>query len=289
MREMSLSMPELPVALNTGVSVPRDDRFAHLPLVVLLDDGPPVDVTLSHPQRFTIDQLERRISRLGYPVWRPLRPLWQAEDLTVYCPDQLTAWVQLGLRAAYGIPQLEPGGAVVLGFGQGGVIASLVARRTPDLVAAVGLVGTPARALDIVLTSPALRDSVTRIRLLDTFGEIWANALPDTAIVLNGSAQCWRAWLQATKEMPLTISAMPQPVLAVQGTADTLLPMLDVERLRRVLESRENSRAELALGVQHDLRDAVPDPQQDPDLVSPRAVEPILSWLRAVAPLVDRR
>ncbi len=288
MRSVPILMPSAPDSISTVLSIPKSAGLDGAPLVVLLDDGPPVDVTLSHPQRYTIDQLETRLLRKGYAVWRPYRNVWDVGELTVYCPDQLTAWTLLGLKSVRAIPQIGQSRIVVLGFGQGGFIAALAARRASDLVHAVGFVGTPARSLDVVLASPALRDSTTRVRLLDTFGALWGGVYPDTAMVLNGTAQCWRSWLQVSSDMRSVVAEITQPFLAVQGTADTLLPVLDIERYRNLLEGREHSRVELGLGVQHDLRDAVPDPKQDPNLISPRVVMPIMSWLADVAPMPRR-
>jgi pimeloyl-ACP methyl ester carboxylesterase len=284
-RSVPILMPHAPDSISTVLRLPRTARIDGAPLVVLLDDGPPVDVTLTHPQRYTIDQLEARLLREGYAVWRPFRNVWEVGDLTVYCPDQLTSWTLLGLKSVRAIPQIGRSRIVVLGFGQGGFIAALTTRRASDLVHAVGFVGTPARALDVVLTSPALRDSITRARLLDTFDGIWAGTYPDTTLVLNGEAQCWRSWLQVSNDMRSVVEAITQPFLAVQGTADTLLPALDIERYRNLLKGRSRSRVEVALGVQHDLRDAVPDPKQDPDDISPRVVDPVMSWLTNVAPV----
>lgn len=283
-RHVPMPIPELPGTLDMKISL-RGQPAVAPPLVVLLDDGPPVDVTFSHPQRHTIGQLESILLREGYGVWRPFRDLWTYGDLTVYCPDRLTSWTLLGLRTARGMPQIDPERIVVLGFGQGGMIGVLATRRSGTLVHAVAMVGTPARALDIVLTSPALRDSITRSRLLDTFSELWAGSYPDTAIVLGGAAQCWRSWLHVSKNLTQTIAAISQPTLAVQGTADTLTPMLDLERLRRVLANRPQSRAVAAVGVKHDLRDQHPDPKQDPGQISPRLVAPLMEWLREVAPV----
>ena len=80
---------DMPVSMT--VRIPHDKNVFDLPLIVILDDGPPVDVTLTHPQRHTIDQFESILLREGYPVWRPFRELWQKGDLTVHCPDRLVS------------------------------------------------------------------------------------------------------------------------------------------------------------------------------------------------------
>jgi len=287
-RRVPLAVPPIDMPVSMTVKIPHSENVFGLPLITILDDGPPVDVTLTHPQRYTIDQLETMLLREGYPVWRPFRELWQSGELTVHCPDRLVSWTLLGLRAARDLPQIDESKMIVLGFGQGGIVGLAAARRSTDLTYAVGIIGTPARSIDIVLTSPALRDSVTRRRLLDTFGRIWANEYPDTTIVMHGEARCWRSWLQITKDMLGLVDAVEQPVLAVQGTADTLLPMLDIERFRYQLRRRPMSRAEVALGVKHDLRDEVPDLHEDPDRISPRVVEPIMRWIREVIPLPEQ-
>ncbi|HDS74435.1 MAG TPA: hypothetical protein ENN56_02745 [Firmicutes bacterium] len=63
--------------------------------------------------------------------------------------------------------------------------------------------------------------------------------------------------------------------------------MLDIERFRYQLRRRSMSRAEVPLGMKHDLRDAVPDLHEDPDRISPRFIEPTMRWIREVIPLPE--
>lgn len=284
---VTLPLPELPTHVVRRLDVPARKSYQPVPLVVIIDDGPPVDSDRTHGQAGRIGQLHQIILREGYAVWRPLENAWPADSVLVRCPDELAAQVQLGLRSARELGVIDSSRMVILGFGQGGVIGAMVAQRMSGDVCALALIGTPARSIDRILISSPLRDSVTKARMERIFDDLWAGLYPDTAAVLSGTAGCWRAWLSVSQQMPEIIQRLPQPVFAVQGTADKLLPMLDIERFRRAIEGRPFSWTENAVGMKHDLSDEVPDPKQPPGVISPRFVPLVMKWLTAVAPLAE--
>jgi len=258
---------------------------AVIPLVVILDDGPPVDGTLSRVQARTIDQLVSRIIAARYAVWRPWRNGWPPDSVRVHCPDKLADQLHVGLRAARRIDGIDSSHVVLVGFGQGGVIATMVASRAPELVYALAIIGTPARSVDQILTWPEWRDSVSIARLRPVFADLRAGAYADSQIILEGRASCWRSWLTVTAEMPERIARLSQPVLAVQGTADSLLSLLDIERFRRAIGERPASGADVVVGMRHDLRDKILDSRESTSAISPRFVPVMMSWLARVAPM----
>jgi hypothetical protein len=283
-RTIPLAIPRFSAPLVRDVSIPKRTEHRPVPLVIVLDDGPPVDNTVRRDQAERVGQLISLLDRQGYALWRPLKNAWPRDSILVRCPDELAAQVQIGLLSAKEIPVIDSAHIVILGFGQGGVIGTMVTKRTDRLVHALGIVGTPARSVDRVVASPTLRDSVTVGRLRKTFADIRAGSYPDTQVVLSGRVECWRSWMAVTNEIVEVLANIPQPVLAIQGTADKFLPLLDIERFRRAIRNRPNSSAHSAIGVRHDLRDAVPDPKQDQERISPRLVPIILNWLDRVAP-----
>jgi len=282
---VTLPLPGLPTQLVREVHIPARKSYAPVPLVVLLDDGPPVDVDRRRTQAASISQLQAIILENGYAVWRPLRDAWPPDSILIRCPDELIAQVQMGIREARELATTDSSHVILLGFGQGGIIGATVAQRLGDKVYALGLIGTPARSIDQILTSPELRDSVTTERLTRFFRDLWTGVYPDTQFVMNGLAGCWRSWVTLSTDLPGLVARLHQPVLAVQGTADSLLPLLDIERFRREIRGRPLSQAHNALGVRHDLRDQVLDPNQNPDLISPRFVPIVTDWLAQIAPL----
>ena len=284
---VTLTVPQFSPPIVSKVHVPQRTKHAPVPLVVILDDGPPVDNTHSRRQAARIGQLASMIAHRGYAVWRPLENAWPADTIVIRCPDELVAQVRVGLFAVKEAPVIDSAAIVVLGFGQGGVIGTTLARRTGPLVHALGLVGTPARSVDRAVASPSLHDSVALKRLRRIFDEIRVGAYPDTQIVLRGRAECWRSWMALTERITDVVATLPQPVLAVQGTADTFLPMLDIERFRRAIRGRPHSAAHSAVGVRHDLSDAVPDPKQSRGVISPRLAPIVLDWLAEVAPVAQ--
>ena len=284
---LTLTVPQFARPIARYVHVPQRVKHAPVPLVVILDDGPPVYNTLRGDQAARIGQLASMIGRRGYAVWRPLKDAWPLDSILVRCPDELVAQVRAGLFAVKESPVIDSTAIVVLGFGQGGVIGTVLAQRTGRLVRALGLIGTPARSIDRAVASPSLRDSVTLRRLQRTFDDIRAAAYPDTQMVLQGRAECWRSWMALTERITDVVAMLPQPVLAVQGTADTFLPMLDIERFRRAIRDRPHSAAHSVVGVRHDLSDAVPDPKQSRDAISPRLAPIVLDWLAEVAPVAQ--
>ena len=283
-RTISLTVPEFSTPVVRDVSIPQRTEYKPVPLIVVLDDGPPVDNTVRREQAGRIGQLASLLRQRGYALWRPLKNAWPVDSILVRCPDELAAQVQIGLLSVKEVPVIDSAKIVVLGFGQGGVIGTMITKRTGRLVHALGLVGTPARSVDRAVASPTLRDSVTLQRLRKKFADIRAGIYPDTQIVLSGRAECWRSWMAVTERITDVVAGIPQPVLAIQGTADKFLPLLDIERFRRAIRDKPHSSAHSAVGVRHDLRDAVPDPKQDQDRISPRLVPIILNWLDEVAP-----
>ena len=281
---VSLTIPKFPLPISGDVGIPRRDKHKTVPLVIVLDDGPPVDNALRREQARRIGQLASMIYRRGYALWRPLKNAWPTDSILVRCPDELTSQVQLGLLSAKEVPAIDRDRIVVLGFGQGGVIGTMVTTRTDTLVHALGLIGTPARSVDRAVASPALRDSVALVNLQRKFADLRAGLYPSEQVVLSGRAECWRSWMTITERITSMVASMLQPVLAIQGTADVFLPLLDIERFRRAIRGRPHSVAHSAVGVRHDLRDAVPDPEQDQDVISPRLVPLIMQWLDEVAP-----
>jgi pimeloyl-ACP methyl ester carboxylesterase len=278
-----LVLPGMGADVVGDVQMPPRRGFAPVPLVVLLDDGPPVDIDPRRTVAAQIGALQTVLVQKGYAVWRPLRDAWPSDRLVVRCPDELASQVQYGLLTARQIPGVDTSRVILLGFGQGGVIATVVAARADRRVYALGLVGTPARSIDRALTSATFRDSVNVQRLNQFFVDIWGNTYADTANVMNGKVECWRSWVVLTGEMPDRIERLTQPILAVQGTADSLVPLLDIERIRRAIGRRPLSQIHSAAGLRHDLRDETPDPRQDPRAISPRFVDIVVGWLRLVA------
>lgn len=282
---LTIPLPDLPTHVVRRVDMPARKNYKPVPLVVILDDGPPVDPDRNREQATRIGQLHGAILQAGYAVWRPLEHAWPRDSVLVRCPDEAAAQVQMGLLGVRGFTIVDSSRVVVLGFGQGGVVGAMVAQRMDQRVYALGLIGTPARSIDRVILSSPLRDTVAKARMEQIFDDLWDGTYPDTARILNGTAGCWRAWLSVTQDMPDIVERLRQPVLVVQGTADRLLPILDIERFRRAIEGRPLSKTENAVGVRHDLSDDLLDPKQPRGTISPRFVPLVMNWLETVAPL----
>ena len=279
-----LVLPRTGSEIVGEVQLPARRTFAPVPLVVLVDDGPPIDIDPRRTQANQIQQLQATLVSNGYAVWRPLRDAWPSDSLVVRCPDKLTSQVLLGFLSARNIRGIDTARVVFLGFGQGGVIAALAAERSAGRVHALGLVNTPARSVDRTLLSGTFRDSVNLRRLEQFFDDIWTDKYNDSDFVMNGRVECWRSWVVLSGEMTDRVARLSVPTLAVQGTADSLLPLLDIERFRRAIGRRQLSQVHTAVGLRHDLRDEIPDPGQDKKAISPRFVSIVLEWLKLVAP-----
>ena len=282
---VQINIPALQLPIEHDLELPERNRYSTTHLIVLLDNGPPVTTDTRRQFDERTGELANLLLHEGYAVWRPFRRIWPRGELILHTPDQLISIVQLGLESTEHITGIDTTGAVLLGIGTGGVVAIHVAKRKPELVKGLAIINTPARSVDRILASTSWRDSVVVARLQGVFNDIWRGAYPDSAEVLNSTAGTWRSWLAVTDRLPETVEELTQPTLAIQGTADRMLPLLDIERYRRVVSKRPSSYAETALGVTHDLKDEIPDPLQDGDILSPRLTPPLLRWLHRTFPV----
>ena len=279
-----LNLPDIGIRLDRDVHLPERRPYATVPLVVLIDDGPPVNPDTHRRFSGRTSSLVDAIVDRGYAVWRPLRRAWPEGRLVIHSPDRLSSLVQLGLQSMRGIPELDSVGAILVGIGTGGVVSAVVTQRRPDLVRGLALVNAPGRSIDQIIASETWRDSVAARRLRGIFDGFWQGAYADSEIVLSSTAATWRAWLDVTDELPEKVGALRKPTFVLQGTADRMIPLLDIERYRREIARRPESAAESAVGVTHDLKDAIPDPLQDPESLSPRLRDPLVNWLQRTFP-----
>jgi alpha-beta hydrolase superfamily lysophospholipase len=282
--EVKLRLPPLPTKLSREVLIPARRRYQRVPLVVLLDNGPPVNPNYHKPADERVAELTAAIRSEGYAVWRPLRDAWSRDRFQLRPLDELVSQVRLGLAARRQIPELDTAGVIVVGVGSGGVVGSVVAARSRNDVRALALISTPARSVDQILASRSWRDSVVTRRLRRRFDGIWSGAYADTVLVLGAPASCWRSWLTVTDEMEALVSGLSQPTLVLQGSADKMIPLIDIERYRRAIGTRPNSSTKTLVGVTHGLKDKLPDPLEDPDRLSPRVRNSLFNWLRKTAP-----
>lgn len=280
---VGLGLPRLRFPVSGDIQVPERGKYQRVPLVVILDEGPPVSTDLRRRYDARMGSLAAEIRGRGYAVWRPLQKAWSRDRILLRPAEELASTVRLGILQARGIPALDSCGAVLIGLGTGGVVGSMVASGMPDDVRALALINTPARSVDRILASTSWRDSVVTARLRRIFDGLWAGAYQPDDPVLNSTAANWLSWMTITDETVTRVAELDMPVLVVQGSSDHMIPLLDVERFRRAIAGRPQSVAHTAIGVTHDLRDELPDPLQDPDILSPRLKPIVMTWLARVA------
>jgi dienelactone hydrolase len=226
-----------------------------LPAVLLLGDSAAEDadgdpLVPGYAKLSILKRMAIRLAERGIASWR-------CEDrdarnrATAPRPslEALASDAQASLAALGHEPAVDPARLAIAGHGEGGLVAALVARKTPA-VRALAFLATPARPLDALVLAEA-EQSMRRFgypepeiaAALDRERAFWASVRagrlsPKLPRSEEAGARQAFAWMRSHLAHPPAAELAqlrPLPVFIAQGGRDVQVPPEDAEALRRAL------------------------------------------------------
>ena len=193
-----------------------------------------------------------RLGAAGIAVLRYDKRYLTYTDVDITTLDQ-EAQIADALAAFRYLRAQVPGKPVfVLGHGEGGMMAPLVAERSGS-AAGVVIVNAPQFPIDELVIAQVQSggapqeyvDGLTKV-----FARIKDGSFPARAQLLGAGRAYWAQWIRYSTESPATLSRLKAPVLLIQCMNDETLPGPMLERNVKALRSVRN--AQLRLLKDHD-------------------------------------
>lgn len=294
-----------PAGVSPGQPADRKAAAERLPAVVLVSGSAPSDRDEFVAGIPIFAQLANAVADAGYLVVRfDERGAGQsggrAESATL---DEFAADVRAVVTYLDKRRDVDPKRITLIGYGEGGWVALLVAAREPK-VAAVGLIGVPAiSGTELVLeqqrmmfersgTNPASQQAAVeqQKKILEAVmtGKGWENLTIDVRRRVD--TPLYRSFL--TFEPSQTIVRVRQPLLVIQPMLDREVPPYHGEQLAQLARSRPRAKTTDFVqleGVNHLLARATTGDVSEYATLAQRSVTPaatleIISWLGKTLP-----
>lgn len=184
----------------------------------------------------------------------------------------------------------------VVGYGEGGIVASTAAMANPYITACV-LMATPSVSLfpDLALLGAAEEVRAGRLQPVESDAETarinylagLVQSNPSDGIILEGH-RLFLGWMRSymNHSTPDTLKMLEIPVQVVQGADDTVVPASQADEVMAALESRGGYGQDLVMlgGLGHDFGgfagEAESKPYRSHPEVQARALDAVSSWLK---------